>query len=480
MFTCLPITCINQEFQSPTLDCVYLKAAQVSRTRLVMFTNSDIVYFSSHSFSPSPSFSSLFLPYSNFPFHLPQVYKPDLLVTAQKLSEVRAELVAVGLRMDVNYPWRIDFNRPDWGQSLDEMVASSGVLHDVKAMDYFMFFAELPPRMPPFLIGRVRWDNWLVAWYTGSKSAVAVDVTEGVTAIHLNSVVKQESANRPGNDYNIGLVTTPEDVGNVRLMGFIRESDLSLTKEGTFTRRIQSIETLLLQRSDKAHRFVVIPVAARHIPLAHNCRCTLVASGVQNYLFLALDPVAFEEFYSLGFPTLLYQTPGHESFLKKFDPSHPKFQLLTRYYEAGDILHFLYRAVRKKYSALIVFPDVVFKGDPFPLLSPLHSLQGLLTPADQLTFSFLYLRASEKTQTVLERLASVQNRNLQDLLGQIQADDEAGVTGVVPLGEEPDLPEIDDLLSVRLNKDARSVAKKTWAGFSSHYVADGRTMFDEE
>jgi len=439
LFTCLPITCINEEFQTPTLDCVYLKAPQVARTRLVMFTNSDIVY------------------------------KRDLLTTAHKLSGIGAELVGVGLRMDVHYPWRLDYSNPQWSERLDEIVVASGVLHEEKAMDYFMFLTEFPPRMPPFLIGRVRWDNWLVAWYTGSKSAVAIDVTAGIKAIHLNSAVRSESASRAGNDYNIGLVTTPEDVGNVRLMGFIRESDIFLSADGTFSRLEQSIETLLNQRTDKNHRVVIIPVAARTLSLALNCRCSLVASGVENYLFQALDAITYQELHARGFPVILHLTTGHENFLRKFDPKDPRFLLLSRHYEAASVIHLLYRAMRKKYSPLLVLPDVAFRADPFPLFSPLVSIQGMLTPDDKLCASFVYFRVSEKTQAVLERMASIHNRNLQTLL-DIPADE---------FGDDP-LPSLDLLLGPRLNSDLRSIARKAWGGFASQYIADGRAMFDSE
>jgi len=40
--------------------------------------------------------------------------------------------------------------------------------------------------MPPFLVDRIRWDNWLLAQYIGSKKAVAVDVSQMVLAVHLN------------------------------------------------------------------------------------------------------------------------------------------------------------------------------------------------------------------------------------------------------------------------------------------------------
>jgi len=40
--------------------------------------------------------------------------------------------------------------------------------------------------MPPFLVGRIRWDNWLVAQFIGGKDSVAIDCTKVVLAVHLN------------------------------------------------------------------------------------------------------------------------------------------------------------------------------------------------------------------------------------------------------------------------------------------------------
>ncbi len=40
--------------------------------------------------------------------------------------------------------------------------------------------------MPPFLVGRIRWDNWLLTQFIGNKESVAIDASETVFAVHLN------------------------------------------------------------------------------------------------------------------------------------------------------------------------------------------------------------------------------------------------------------------------------------------------------
>jgi hypothetical protein len=57
-----------------------------------------------------------------------------------------------------------------------------GRLRGAAAIDYFVFPAGLFGDVPPFAIGRARFDNWLV--WRARQEGVVVDATRAVTAVH--------------------------------------------------------------------------------------------------------------------------------------------------------------------------------------------------------------------------------------------------------------------------------------------------------
>jgi hypothetical protein len=115
----------------------------------------------------------------------------DIMLTGsfvRGLSAVRsstAQFVMTGRRtlLDVQEP--IDFGRANWENELIDRAVSSGKLDSWVAMDYFAFPKGLYRDMPPFVVGRARWDNWMI--YSALKNDIPViDGTEDIIAIHQN------------------------------------------------------------------------------------------------------------------------------------------------------------------------------------------------------------------------------------------------------------------------------------------------------
>jgi len=102
------------------------------------------------------------------------------------LAQVEGEsFLVVGRRWDVNLESQIDFSDPSWEPKLLEYVHSNGVLHRPQGLDYFVFPRGLFEEMPPFVVGRVGWDNWMVLHARLSRIPV-FDATRAITAIHQN------------------------------------------------------------------------------------------------------------------------------------------------------------------------------------------------------------------------------------------------------------------------------------------------------
>src|SRR5215471_2648641 len=114
------------------------------------------------------------------------VLTEDFLRAVKQVTESKKEFLVVGRRWDTDVREEIRFEEADWAKRLRKMAQAKR--HRLKGdwIDYFVF-----PRgfylgkIPPLVIGRVYWDQWLV-WKARSSGAALVDASEAVMAIHQN------------------------------------------------------------------------------------------------------------------------------------------------------------------------------------------------------------------------------------------------------------------------------------------------------
>jgi len=114
------------------------------------------------------------------------VLTEDFLPAVKRVNEAEKEFLIVGRRWDTDVREEIRFEEADWAERVRDMARAKR--HRLKGdwIDYFVF-----PRgfylgkLPPFVIGRVFWDQWLV-WKARSGGAALVDASDAVMAIHQN------------------------------------------------------------------------------------------------------------------------------------------------------------------------------------------------------------------------------------------------------------------------------------------------------
>ena len=83
--------------------------------------------------------------------------------------------------------WDIDLNEPldfkgDWQATVREHIRR-GQLYTPCSSDLFLFKKPLRWHLPPFTVGRPRWDNWML-WAACEHNTPVVDVTDAVTVAH--------------------------------------------------------------------------------------------------------------------------------------------------------------------------------------------------------------------------------------------------------------------------------------------------------
>lgn len=90
-----------------------------------------------------------------------------------------------GQRWDVDIRESYKYDSPGWEAGLRVLLARNGALHGPSGMDFFCFPRGMYTQIPPFALGRLKWDNWLV-WRARSKGIPIVDVTAATPIIHQN------------------------------------------------------------------------------------------------------------------------------------------------------------------------------------------------------------------------------------------------------------------------------------------------------
>lgn len=103
------------------------------------------------------------------------------------LGKVETErFLLVGRRLDLDVTEPIDFTCRDWSATLRQRANQHGNLHSAWGIDYFVFPRNgVIDRLPPFVVGRPGWDNWMI--YNARRRGVPViDATDSIVAIHQN------------------------------------------------------------------------------------------------------------------------------------------------------------------------------------------------------------------------------------------------------------------------------------------------------
>ena len=92
----------------------------------------------------------------------------------------------VGRRWDTDITEPINFSAGDWQNDVIRKALAANHQQDEYFIDYFVFSLGLYlKKIPPLVIGRVFWDNWLI-WRAMTLGVPVVDASAIVVAVHQN------------------------------------------------------------------------------------------------------------------------------------------------------------------------------------------------------------------------------------------------------------------------------------------------------
>ncbi len=144
---------VRNEFGTPLLHSVFARAEAGARHDRLCYVNADIILL------------------------------PDFADAVRRIALRR--FLAVGTRHDVDLHGPVDFDAPAWADDLRAFVRRAGVRVPPAGSDYFLFRRATIGPVPPFAVGRPRWDNWMI--YNARRRRLAViDASDAITAVHQN------------------------------------------------------------------------------------------------------------------------------------------------------------------------------------------------------------------------------------------------------------------------------------------------------
>lgn len=113
------------------------------------------------------------------------VLTPEWMTAVQTVVRWGRPFLMVGRRWNLDVLAPLPFESPTWSQELLRRATSEGKLATNMYIDYFVFPRGGIPPLPPFVIGRPGYDNWLL-WNTRKRGIALIDATRAAPVIHQN------------------------------------------------------------------------------------------------------------------------------------------------------------------------------------------------------------------------------------------------------------------------------------------------------
>ncbi|MER3422868.1 MAG: hypothetical protein C4293_06190 [Nitrospiraceae bacterium] len=137
----------------------------------------------------------------------------DLMPAVQRVATAFGNFLLIARRWNVDMKEGWDFSTSAWDSRLRAYARRNGRLEPVYGgIDLFVYVRGMWQEIPPFAIGRGRWDSALI--YMAIRSGVPViDATEVVTCVHQNHGYAHHPQDASG------VFKGPEAVRNNELLG---------------------------------------------------------------------------------------------------------------------------------------------------------------------------------------------------------------------------------------------------------------------
>lgn len=142
------------------------------------------------------------------------IFSNDFLQAIAKVNRYihGQQFLLTGRRWNIKIEKYLDFNLPNWDLPLKNYVLSYGEIDNYGSIDYFVFPRGSFRDIPPFAIGRYRWDRWLL-YKCRNLGMPLIDASSEIMAIHQSHDYSHASFNQKDK----GVIIGPEVKKNLTL-----------------------------------------------------------------------------------------------------------------------------------------------------------------------------------------------------------------------------------------------------------------------
>ena len=344
---CLEHHCMNDELNIPTVSCILLSAEQSATTKYLMYTNSDII------FSSSLQSTLAILAKNHFLFD---------------------KMVAVGRRTDIS------LSSP-YPRDLVSYAQKHGVLHSDHGIDYFLYKRGSLPlmKMPPFVVGNIKWDNWLLSELLIRNLTSVIDVTKTCFAAHVG-MTKKYVRDRPGFVHNEELWKISRfgskyiGLGSVSYAGFYTNGTRLLPQNNEHANLVR----MLFSQLHRSGFLFVVTVARDQLMLLDNWMCWAERIRMKKFLIFAMDNVTRS--YAESRRLLTYYPQENRLGYPVLAANFEKMPLDDKLYVRA---RFLYIILRAGISFVSLYSETIFLSDPPLKVQSAGDVLTLKSPSDK-------------------------------------------------------------------------------------------------
>lgn len=178
----------TNSFGTPLVSDAFAIAKEISSTRLLCYSNADILFF-------------------------------DDFVSAIEVIHLH-RFLAVGRRWDVDITFEVDLSSAQAAGEIRRTARQTGKLQEPWFCDYFVFPRASEWDLPDFAVGRPGWDGWLIHRAKALRVPV-VDLTPSADVLHQNHAYEHvpsgsgTSYEGPEAEQNRALLDHPYQMANV-------------------------------------------------------------------------------------------------------------------------------------------------------------------------------------------------------------------------------------------------------------------------
>ncbi len=163
----------------------------------------------------------------------------DFLPAVEAARRVAPRMLMIGRTVDLAVDSGTDVGTVKGRSELRRHAIASGVSRGATAIDYFVFPAGLFDPMPPFVVGRARFDNWLV--WRARQSGVVVDASAAVVAVHQSHDYRHVAGGQDEAHFGIEAEQNYALTGGSSTIYTIHDASHRLTGDRSVRRNLGSV-----------------------------------------------------------------------------------------------------------------------------------------------------------------------------------------------------------------------------------------------